>query len=548
MVLFIIALDTFVRRIKEIILQKVGEFRVNYKDLNFPFDEAENYFLPNYKEQLNKLFYRDNNYEKLLQPTTYYLIGDKGSGKTAYSAYFCNNNFSNIKSKRFEISVDDYCKIIQMKNEGKLNYTHYVTLWKAILLIKIFSTISDNEISFFGSKSFQRIKDLLNDYNFTRITEDSFSPVSFIDNESFVSSIGIKATTKPTGLSTNGSIKTTGESTKSIEKQVYIDSWVKFINEIEEEISSLKLKNHHYLFIDGIDTRPEDIPFSEYKECVYPLVRAVYDLNSNLFAKIKDRKKGRLQIVLLTRLDIFIKSGLSNPGSKVADNAAFLNWCNENESEYKNSELYSLVNNIINAGSDYSENSWESFFDFKILGHPSFVYLLRFTTCRPRDFVKILKTIKELCIKEQNDNPTISIIESDAFRRAYSTYYVDSLKTGLHFFYSADEINALFAFLKTIRKTKFTYNEFKTLFIESTEKEFLNKTFSSAEELLTLMFDNNMIGYIESEGIYRWHYKELSVSDYNYTIPADAFSSKSKLRFHPALEKELSLYLRKKTN
>ena len=89
----------------------------------------------------------------------------------------------------------------------------------------------------------------------------------------------------------------------------------------------------------------------------------------------------------------FIKSGLSNPGSKVADNAAFLNWCNENESEYKNSELYSLVNNIINAGYDYSENSWESFFDFKILGHPSFVYLLRFTTCRPRDFVKILKTI-----------------------------------------------------------------------------------------------------------------------------------------------------------
>lgn len=62
------------------------------------------------------------------------------------------------------------------------------------------------------------------------------------------------------------------------------------------------------------------------------------------------------------------------------------------------------------------------------------------------------------------------------------------------------------------------------------------------------MFDNNMIGYIESEGIYRWHYKELSVSDYNYTIPADAFSSKSKFRFHPALEKELSLYLRKKTN
>lgn len=517
---------------------------MDYRKLIFPFDEAENYFLPNNKEHFNKMFYKDNNYEKLLQPTTYYLIGDKGSGKTAYSAYFCNNNFQNIKSKRFEISVDDYCKIIQMKNEGKLNYTHYFTLWKAILLIKLFSTISENEISFFGSKAFQRIKKLLDDYKFTEISADSFSPFSFIDNEAFVASVdsGINRN----GASMKGSIKTSSEAKRSIEKQVYIDSWVKFINEIECEISSLRLKNHHYLFVDGIDTRPEDISYSEYKDCVYPLVRAVYDLNCNLFAKIKDRKKGRLQIVLLTRLDIFIKSGLSNPGSKIADNAAFLNWCNENENEYKNSELYNLVNNIIKAASDDTEIKWESLFNFKIQGNASFIYLLRHTTCRPRDYVKVLKIIKEQCIKENTNKPSAQIIQSDAFNRAYSTYYVDSLKTGLHFFYSEDEVNAIFSFLKAFRKIKFTYSSFKTSFESVNEKEILRKTFSSAEELLTLMFDNNFICYIESEGIYRWHYKEISISDYNYTIPADAFLPNSKFKFHPALEKELSLYLQKK--
>lgn len=517
---------------------------MDYRKFNFPFDEAENYLLPDNKAHFNKMFYKDNNYEKLLQPTTYYLIGDKGSGKTAYSAYFCNNNFNNIRSKRFEISVDDYCKIIQMKNEGKLNYTHYVTLWKAILLIKLFSTISENEISVFGSKAFQKIKKLLQYYKFTEISADSFSPVSFIDNETFIASVdsGINVDS----ISIKGSTKATSEAKRSIEKQVYIDSWVKFINEMEQEICSLKLRNHHYLFIDGIDTRPEDIPYSEYKECVYPLVRAVYELNSSLFGKIKDRKKGRLQIILLTRLDIFIKSGLSNPGSKISDNAAFLNWCSENETEYKSSDLYNLVNNILKAASDDTEASWESLFDFKIQNNDSFVYLLRHTTCRPRDYVKVLKTIKEQCEKENVDKPSAQIVQSDAFKRAYSTYYVDSLKTGLHFFYSEDEVNAIFSFLKTIRKIKFTYNDFKTSFESINEKDILRTTFENAEELLTLMFDNNLICYMESEGIYRWHYKEISVSDYNYTIPADAFLSKSKFRFHPALEKELSLYLPKK--
>ena len=113
-----------------------GRQKMKFTELEIPFDEAENYLMPANKEKLNKLFYRDSNFDKLKRETTYYLIGEKGSGKTAYSVYFCNNQFDNIVSKRYVISVDDYSKIIQMKKEGKLNYTHYITLWKAILLIK----------------------------------------------------------------------------------------------------------------------------------------------------------------------------------------------------------------------------------------------------------------------------------------------------------------------------------------------------------------------------------------------------------------------------
>ena len=55
---------------------------MNFTDLQIPFDEAENYFKPNNTEKLNRLFYKDRNYNKLLNDTTYFLIGEKGSGKT----------------------------------------------------------------------------------------------------------------------------------------------------------------------------------------------------------------------------------------------------------------------------------------------------------------------------------------------------------------------------------------------------------------------------------------------------------------------------------
>lgn len=114
---------------------------MKFTELELPFDEAENYLSRSNKSKLTEFFYQGEYFEKVKADTTYYIIGEKGSGKTAYSVYFCNNAVERIRSKRYVISVDEYSKIIRMKCEGKLNYTHYVTLWKAVILIKLFASI-----------------------------------------------------------------------------------------------------------------------------------------------------------------------------------------------------------------------------------------------------------------------------------------------------------------------------------------------------------------------------------------------------------------------
>lgn len=520
---------------------------MDFVNIEIPFDEAENYFKPNNKEKLNKIFYKDKNFDKLLEDTTYFLIGEKGSGKTTYCAYFCNNTIKNTKSKRYPISVDDYNKIIQMKKDKKLNYTHYATMWKAILLAKLLSTIEDNEIGFFNSGALSRLKSILEKYNFSKITMDTFSPVSFIDNIKFASDVSSSINAE-IGQAT-GQISQEMFNQCSTEQYVYEDNWTKFINEVASDLEKLRLKNHHYLFIDGIDTRPKDISHEEYIECIYPLVRAVYDINNDILSKIKERKKGRLQIILLTRLDIFLKAGLSNAGSKISDNSAFLNWSFTNEKNYETSSLYALVNNLLNAGADSSENDlWKKYFNFNINrgsnSMDSFPYFLRLTTSKPRDFVKVLKITKENCFSNNVKNPEPDIIESDYFQRSFSTYFVDSLRTALSFYYDEKQIKVLFDFIKSFKTCTFSYKQYKKIWNSFADKKFLAESFGDCFDTLELLFSFNLVAIVEKGGYYRWKYRESSISNYDYSLQKNAITDDTQFSFHRAAEKDFGLYLK----
>lgn len=512
---------------------------MKFTELELPFDEAENYLSRSNKSKLTEFFYQGEYFEKVKADTTYYIIGEKGSGKTAYSVYFCNNTVERIRSKRYVISVDEYSKIIRMKCEGKLNYTHYVTLWKAVILIKLFASIEKNEVSSWGSNSYKKIKDLLSENQFTNFTQESFSPIYYMDNECFTVEQHVDLNIKPLASGVKGSAAYTNK--ESLNQQVYFDNWTRFINNITNDIISLRLNNHHYLFIDGIDSRPSDILYEEYKECVYPLIRAVYDVNTEILSRIKERNKGRLQVVLLSRPDVFLRAGLSNPGSKINDNAVFLNWGFFKEEQYKSSSIYALINSVLKTGGSPSECiGWDSFFNYS---PNSFVSILRNTTAKPRDFIKMFKIIQLQCKAEGNDTPSKAIVESDYVKRAYSTYFVDILRTALSFYYNENDIDNIFGFIRSIRRLKFTLSQFKEKYKKSPYLEALSVIFKNENELLKLLFDFNMICIVEKGPYYRWKYRELTIANYNYSLSVETLSLSTCFRFHPALEKEFALYL-----
>lgn len=372
---------------------------------------------------------------------------------------------------------------------------------------------------------------------------DTFSPVSFMDGREFEQDMGVDFEKSGTSPKLKQVKKTSNQVT--VQKSVYNDNWVTFVNEITEEICKLRLSNTHYLFIDGIDSRPSDIDFKSYSACVYPLIRAVYEVNATIFSRIKDRKKGRLQIILLTRLDIFLQAGLSNPGSKLQDNCAYIDW-NTNEDDYENSKIYEVVNNMISQ--QINNINWKYFFNFEIKrgenqSFNSFVYFLRLTTGKPRDFVRALRIIQDLC-KKNNCVPNAILIESDEFQKAYSSYFVDKIRTALNFTYMKDEIEILFDFLRSIGKRTIKKIEIERMYNNYPKKEQLEKTFNGFYGLIKILFDNDMICVNIGNGIYRWKYKEISIAAYDYNLLMEILPNNTRITFNWALEKSFSMYLK----
>jgi hypothetical protein len=102
--------------------------------LHEPFNDAFNYRTRHQKDFFNKLFSRTEELDRCLAPATYFLMGEKGSGKTAYAVYLENNSLSGTKCQVTSMTETQYKRFIELKRQGKLAYSDYANIWRSILL------------------------------------------------------------------------------------------------------------------------------------------------------------------------------------------------------------------------------------------------------------------------------------------------------------------------------------------------------------------------------------------------------------------------------
>jgi len=517
-------------------------------ELELGSNDAEDYKRKEMKQLFNEVFLKDHNLDKLLQSSTFFLMGEKGTGKTAYAVFLANNEYKNTRSQIKYIRETQYQKFVSLKMEKHLNLSDYAAIWRVILLVLLAANIKEDDINnpFSKNQKLKAIRDAIDNYYNHAFSPEIAAIMQMVDHTKETAELLFRALK----FGTDNENTVTFSETKFQTNLNYIEK------QLLDSLLELKLSYNQFLFVDGIDIRPNGIEYKEYLSCVKGLSEAVWSLNNDQLC-ISNGSKGRMKIVILIRPDIFQAVGLQNSTNKIRNNSVFLDW-RTTYPEHRNSNLFKLADKLLTFNQQIPNQSTGYFFDhyFKWQSASTndnrevdtpFIDFLRLSYSRPRDIVTIMQTMQ--IIQTQRDSGEVvfqkEIFKSKEFLNSFSEYLMGGIKDQLAFYYSDENFQMLMHFLSLFKG----HAEFEYSFYCDKYKIFCDYVLEKATELpefiedkelfLQFLYDSNIICYIddgEREPLFRWCYRERNVANMSPKVETE-----KKYRFHYGLLKALNL-------
>lgn len=506
-------------------------------EITFGFSDAENYRRREQKNLFNRIFLRTDAVDQLCQPQTFFLVGEKGTGKTAYAVYLSSSPYKNIHSSHKFIRETDYHKFIKLKDAQALTLSEYTDIWKVVLYVLIADQIWQNYQSsgvLFKNPRFVALKKALDEYY-----KDAFSPeipvaLQIVENAEIALKLLAKFSENETGFEAKQ-----GESLAH-ERKSFQTNLLKLQRSFEEAFASLKLDASYLLFVDGIDIRPPSVPYAEYLDCVKGLANAVWSVNNDVFPTLRD-SPGRLRSVLLLRPDIFNSLSMQNRNTKLKDNSVVLNWKTLYQ-VHRNSNLFKLADRMFSAQQDESHplgECWDYYFPFDATNvkaegakFSSFISFLRYSFHRPRDILAILDTLRNLMPEAEAKTRVFEYkdLMSPEFRRAYGDYLLGEIKDSLSFYYDEGEVEIFFKFFEYLDGAhKFSYDKYLDAFDRfssflATQGRERPSFMRTADEFLQFLYDQNILSFIEraeDESFIRWCFLERTATNISPKVKVD---------------------------
>ena len=519
-------------------------------ELNFGYSDAENYKRRENKDLFNKIFLRTDLLDKLCERNIFFLIGEKGTGKTAYAVYLSNNNYKNNLALIRYIRETEYQKFLILKKEQHLALSDYTNIWKVIIYLLLAEQISRKEkkIPLLDKYlKFRNLKKAIDEYYANAFSPEIIYAINFVEESK--RSAELIARYAKVGKEQNSGISFTEKHFQT--NLLYIQK------NFEDALSSIKLSNNYILFIDGIDIRPSSIPYNEYLECVKGLANAIWSVNNDFFSTIRD-SPGRLRVVLLIRPDIFESLGLQNRNNKLRDNSGLLDWMTTYRG-YRQSTLFKMADVLLSSQQEkeMSEGeAWDYYFPYNppnvktknLVSPTSFVEFLKFSLHRPRDIVTMLSILQENFIN-QNKDPNDVFSEKDFahpdFRRKLSEYLLGEVKDQISFYHSTSDYELFLKFFEYLNGSyEFSYETY--LFAYSSFIEFISENkkekpvfFETADKFLQFLYDLNILCYVEEtidEPFIRWCFRERNFSNISPKV-----KTHSRYEIHYGFSKALNL-------
>ncbi|WP_216639852.1 P-loop ATPase, Sll1717 family [Burkholderia pseudomallei] len=491
------------------------------QDLQEPFNDAVNYKTRKQREFFNKIFLRTTDLQDCLQPSVYFLIGEKGSGKTAYAAYLEANELDHHRCKLTTMTESQYKRFIELKRSGKLAYSDYANIWRPLLLNMTCQAIISKSKGFFAgiTGKFSTIEREIREFNKEALNPEVEVAFEMIQERNYSAEAGKEKVAKFSGEHKNKSTDTTERI-----KHHLLD----IEGRLKSALADLSLKHHHVVFVDGIDYRPESVPYADYIACIKGLGEATWQLNNEFFGSIRD-SNGRIKIVLLVRPDVFHALNLYNSNSRLQDNSVFLDW-STTEQDLRTSRLYEASGKFFSSQQNFQIDSVAAADQYFVAGkeNSTFKKLLKNSFQKPRDILTFVRISRKITISKRAGGGLfhipVDIMQDPNFTREYSDYLLGEIRNYAAFYMHQNDFSIYIKFFQYLNgRSNFDLNTFSIAFKHFSawaEGESIgNRDYlRDPEALLQFFYDVNLIGYKEnslqdSDRFFHWSYRERSLNN-----------------------------------
>lgn len=441
-------------------------------------------------EDNGRYFYHTRAADLLIQGRRSYVIGRKGTGKTAIGEYLEAIKQNGYFAQKLTFKNFPFNSLYALKDKGYNPPNEYITAWKYLIYATACKLLAQNKNVDLESRN--ELKRLF-------------------DHD--ISSALPGAVSKWTGLKFELNVLGNGGSIEVSEQQQRpADLTLSQKVEILENYIEGKLGAETYVII--FDELDED-----YKEIMDPARHAEYThLLTSLFKAVQDVrsrfKKWKFYPIVFLRDDIY--SVLQDPDkNKWSDYLIELSW---DKDSIKNLMAFRISRALDKSGPILPfADAWGRLFNGGEVEYgfqqkkkmPAFEYITRSTLTRPRDYVRYLQVCSDRSIEKGLEKINPDIIRGED--KAFSNYLRAELEDEIHAI--IPEIGKVFNLISSLRKQEMYVHEFVSLYEQAIANGDIQKR--DARFVLEILFAFSVIGNIPRQAnhkVFKYQNKEARLN------------------------------------
>ena len=411
--------------------------------------------------KLEIYFVDDNYWDRIIKHPIYFVIGKKGTGKSAIYQYLqkksieegtiiANKDFADFPSERLTDLADN--------NFAKPN--QYQSLWQHVILDIFIDLIMHNQNADTSGIYYKELKSY-----YDVCIGDSIN----LHKEVLSSLKKVGHSLELTALGITPSISQENEITKQI------GSWDRNISAINSRLLNILYQyflsredNSSYIIqFDRLDdTYNQYSDIENYYHLIISLMKTVYSVNN----KFRIAGLDNIKVIVYLRSDIIREIGKFDSESARWDDYTFIiNWAVLNQNDWRNSALLKMINKRISTSLGKDISFYDLFNKQAINLHIGgitgakqdvFKYIVDKTFHRPRDIIQFCKYIQKE-VSETIDIRKINFRNIKNAEKSY-TYWLVSSELSNEMNPIIKDIDLLFELLKSLGKRPFSFTTFKT--------------------------------------------------------------------------------------